>query len=314
MFLGTLLDRSLAIPRLIRSARRLAITWIANHYRPALPVARPAIVTKNEPVRSGGRLVCVSDFFSGVVGSTASGVIGLGIGYLGRAGYDRHRRRRKTAAVRELFGSGNARIRVVHSAIFDAGRSAFNYPSSDSRAARHVAHLLEVAGLREGPDFLIQPDIDLPRHANGELAPALWDENLVFLCGPKRNAVLRETIIPVLPPSVRYQLGVDPVTGENVLTDRKREVTLVSSRDAPGSTSNFDYGLIVSVPNPMNAARRLVLLCGVHGTGTLGVAEFISELKNLDKLVNRGESGVIAEVVRADYSHDPDIIDHVELV
>ena len=200
-------------------------------------------------------------------------------------------------AVREFFGLPGA-ILVVHSAIFDADEQAFNYPATDTRAARALAQLFESVGLREGVDFTVHPDRRVP------LDDSTWSCNLVLLCGPARNAVLAE-IGPAL--SMRYTMTAETVGGRcrNVLTDHRRNERLRSSREGRTDIppSGYDWGLVASLPNPRNPARRVVILAGIHGTGTVGAAEFVTDRSNLKLLNGRRRLATVSEVLRVDYGN-----------
>ncbi len=210
--------------------------------------------------------------------------------------YVQHKVREKSLnrSVRAFFGPPG-KILVVHSAVFDAPEQAYNYPATDTRAARALAKLFESVGLREGPDFAILPDRSV------RIDDALWANNLVLLCGPARNKVF-EHVAPLCA-AARYSMTVTQ-DRRNVLTDNKRRQQLRSSREvgAEDPNSGFDFGLISSLPSPQGAAKRVVLLAGIHGTGTVGAAEFVCSLTNLRELVNRQAlQAPLSHAVRVDY-------------
>lgn len=57
---------------------------------------------------------------------------------------------------------------------------------------------------------------------------------------------------------------------------RQSSINLNPSRNVhqPGSV-NYDYSLIVKAPNPINPAATILVLCGIHGIGTLGAALYL---------------------------------------
>jgi hypothetical protein len=205
------------------------------------------------------------------------------------------RERARDAAVKEFFGLPG-KVIIVHSAVFDPPEQAWNYPATDTKAARALATVLESSGMREGVDFSVMPDRRVT------IDDALWRNNLVLLCGPARNAVL-EHLAPAL--SMRYTMSVDDA-GRNVLTDRDRDSRMLSSREAGSSNSgHYDFGLIASLPSPRQPQRRVVLLAGIHGTGTVGAASFVTDVGNLRTLNGRRRTdGVVSEVIRVDYTDD----------
>ncbi|GIF48952.1 hypothetical protein DFJ67_2656 [Asanoa ferruginea] len=206
------------------------------------------------------------------------------------------RKRARVAAVKEFFGLPG-KVLIVHSAVFDPPEQAWNYPATDTKAARALATILEASGMREGVDFSVLPDRRV------DIDDELWRNNLVLLCGPARNAVLAH-LTPSLSMSMRYTMTVDDEQ-ENVLTDHERETRMLSSREAgAGTIGNYDYGLIASLPNPRQPQRRVVLLAGIHGTGTVGAAGFVTDAGNLRTLNGRRADGIVSEVVRVDYADD----------
>ncbi|WP_157978288.1 MULTISPECIES: hypothetical protein [Nocardia] len=207
--------------------------------------------------------------------------------------FTRQRNERKLGkSFREFFGSAGPYM-IVHSAIFDAPEQAYNYPATDTHAARALATLFESLGLKEGAEFSIHPDRRVSSNDD------LWNNNLVLVCGPARNSVLRQISERI---EMRYSITAE--NDDNILVDSFRNPgRLRSSREAPPGevNGNFDYGLIASISSPRNPARKLVILAGIHGTGTLGAAQFVSDGDNLSKLNQRRSQGSVSEVIRVRY-------------
>ncbi|HTG35113.1 MAG TPA: hypothetical protein VLB76_19525 [Thermoanaerobaculia bacterium] len=244
-----------------------------------------------------------------------AGTLGAGGGYCLRLLQDSRKARRVNASIKDFFGLKSAQVLIVHSAVLDASRQAYNLPSCDTRAARVIAHLLETAGRIEGKSFLILPEGDFTSRF-GQLVDAA-DYDLVFLCGPKRNHLVSEVLL--MAPHLRYQLSCSPETGDNVLFDRERNSQLVSSRDLSSEAATtahvaYDFGLLLSMPSPLNMDRQLVILAGIHGTGTLGAAEYLSDPDNVRSLCRRRQHGIVQEVVRAEYKADPELIAKLVIV
>ncbi|BCB91032.1 hypothetical protein Psuf_083450 [Phytohabitans suffuscus] len=150
-------------------------------------------------------------------------------------------------------------------------------------------------GLREGQDFTIHPDRPDRQLPLDELSGL----NVILLCGPARNAIF-DKVAAILPMRYSMTVGND---GRNVLMDRRREQRMLSSRQAGDSAMGpaHDWGLVASLPSPFNLGKRLVVLAGVHGTGTVGAAEFVADLSNLRTLIGKREGETVSEVVRVDY-------------
>jgi hypothetical protein len=223
------------------------------------------------------------------------------------------RRGRRARAFRDFFGT-SGQLLVVHSAVLDKPSSGsdveypvYNYPATDIRATRSLARLFESAGLKEGINFKISPDIEVKTDLN------LWGNDLVLLCGPARNHVLRD-LDPVL--RMRYMMELDQ-DGSNVLKDTLRGgQQMLTSRELtqPTKDGNFDYGIVASLPNPNNPSRQIVILAGVHGTGTLGAAQFLTKDGELPKLVKTRKDRVVCELVQAIYGDDLETPTTVRLV
>lgn len=215
-------------------------------------------------------------------------------------------RRRRARAFRDFFGT-SGHLLVIHSAVLDelstdnnasvAGHSVYNYPATDIRAARFLVRLFESVGLKEGANFNILPDIRVKSDH------ALWDKDIVLLCGPARNRVLGE-LSPAI--RMRYTMEADQY-GSNILRDMLRGgQQMLASRELaqPTDDGDFDYGLVASLPNPNNHSRQLVILAGIHGTGTVGAAQFLATDGELRKIAMRRKDHVVSEVVQALYDGD----------
>lgn len=232
------------------------------------------------------------------------------IGWLAAVGFAALRRlwqqRRRVRAFGNFFGT-SGHLLVIHSAVLDklstdkdgsvAGNSVYNYPATDIRAARFLVRLFESVGLEEGANFDVLPDIRVKSER------ALWDKDIVLLCGPARNHVLRD-----LGPAIRlrYTMEVDQ-SGSNVLKDTLRGgQQMLASRELaqPTEDDDFDYGLVASLPNPNNHCRQLVILAGIHGTGTVGAAQFVTRDGELRKMAMQRKDGVVSEVVKVLYDDD----------
>lgn len=237
-------------------------------------------------------------------------LVAAGIGWLAAVIFTALRRRwrqgQRVRAFRDFFGT-SGQLLVIHSAVLDkpndqgsAEYPVYNYPATDIRATRLLAGLFESVGLKEGLDYSILPDFKVKNNRE------LWNKDLVLLCGPARNHVFRDLNNEL---QMRYVMEIDQ-DGSNVLKDMQRGgQQMLTSRELKQVTNNenFDYGIIASLPNPKNSMRQLVILAGVHGTGTVGAAQFLTEDKGLLKLVKarrNQKNQVVCELVKAIYDDD----------
>lgn len=156
--------------------------------------------------------------------------------------------------------------------------------------------LFESAGLREGQDLTVYPY----RPDRGLLPVNLSETNIVLLCGPARNNAYEKITAGAQPMRYSRTVGSDE---KNVLKDGHRNQQLLASRESldASSGSAYDYGLVASLPSPYNSSKRLVILAGIHGTGTVGAAEFVADPANVRILNGRWDGGTISEIIRVDY-------------
>jgi len=257
----------------------------------------------------------MSGFFESLSSDVVTGILALPAGYYARAGVDKLRDRLRARDVINLFGLRTGPVTIVHSVIYDDRRNAYNFPSSDSRASRIIAQLLDNANRQEGRDFSIVPESEVL--IGGQVDPRIWQKNLVLLCGPKRNAAVAEAL-DKLPHDLSYTMSVDPISDRNILSDRRRNHPLRSSLEDPELeatvTDRYDFGLILSAKDVIHPDATVTILAGIHGTGTLGCAIFLSEARNIRELLRRRRSGIISEAVRVDYGEHTESIIGVKLV
>ena len=257
----------------------------------------------------------MTGFWDSLSGAIVAGVIALPVGYYVRMGVDNMRDRLNARDIIDLFGLKTGPARIVHSSIFDEQRRAYNYPSCDFRATRAIANLFDRAHRQEDRDFHVQPEFEIL--IAQQVDPMLWRQNLVLLCGPKRNSAVAEAFTR-LPSGINYTMTVDPATDRNLLRDNRRNHLLKSSREDPDVAAKpvggYDYGLVLSMQDAFYPGATVTILAGVHGTGTLGCGEFLSDPKNVRELLRRRKNGVIAEAIRVDYGSDFESITEITLV
>jgi hypothetical protein len=101
----------------------------------------------------------------------------------------------------------------------------------------------------------------------------------------------------------------DPDKPVNVLMDRTG-TRFRSSREVGPRPNGEDYdqALVSSFPNPGDASLRVVLLAGIHGTGTVAAAEQVSERGKLKDIITKHSEGATI-VCRLDVVYNPQDIE-----
>jgi hypothetical protein len=267
------------------------------------------------PLMAQGGVKHMSGFFDSVTGNVITGIIALPIGAAAQAGYSYGTARFRSRPTVDLFGIKTGPVTIIHSTIFDSARVAYNYPSADARSSRGLARLLSDAHRREDHDFFVRADVDVIK--SQRVDPSLWRGNLILLCGPKRNPVVAEALSRLPPSRLKYTMSVDTDTNLTVLRDNVRNHWLRSSLEEAqlghATDDKYDYGLILSVRNPFHSNTTVTILAGLHGTGTIGCVDFLNDRKNVRKLLQKRDNGVICEVVKVTYGDDFEAITNIEI-
>jgi hypothetical protein len=233
-----------------------------------------------------------------------AGLIGVWVGLL--FGYAKRKYREKSLnkAFCAFFGEGR-RFLIIHSAIFDKDESAWNYPATDTKASRRLARMFESVGLREGKDFDIAPARWVKDNDNDKYS--LAGKNLVLLCGPVRNEIFRRFMPNERTLAYSMVVGRDDEGKEiNVLKDQFGNQFRSSRQAGPGENGEeFDWAIVSSFPSPRDSSLRIVLLAGIHGTGTVGAAEQVSELTRLKEIIGKPKAvrgKAISRKLRVEYT------------
>ena len=236
-----------------------------------------------------------------------SSLIGLVIGFVFKYLIDKVKEAIRNKPINLFFRSPKSKLLIIHSAIFDKDRNAYDYPACDTKAARLIASRLTKIGLNEGKDFRVVADADLLKDKSN-YERMLKENDLIVLCSPKRNYITKMVLENLN--NLRYQPVYDEQKKLNYIKDRLNNVDLISSEDKSERHFNLeciDYGLLISAPNPFNVSKRVVIISGNHGEGTLGVAEYIQSDENVKKLLSREEQKKIEELIVVKYC-EPEII------
>jgi hypothetical protein len=249
-----------------------------------------------------------------IIENLLAGFIGTFLGFLAKLGFDKYRKDRRNKPVIDFFNLQNRKIAVIHSAIFDKERGVYNYPASDTRAIRIITNSLESADLKEGKDFIVSPDVNF-LNPDGTVNPKVMDYDLILMCAPKRNKITEEILSRC--PKLRYRMTFDTETNRNLLYDTSTNNYFVASRDLPNNSdknNGYDFGLIMSTPNPSNLNRNVIILAGIHGAGTIGTALAVSDTNKLKELCSKKVGGIMQSVVRAEFQGDYDNVTEVSIL
>ena len=262
-------------------------------------------------------------FFRDVSKEVVTGLVGTFLGFLGKIGFDFILKNQRDRLILRLLGFPKGKVLIIHSALFDETRDSYNYPSCDMISARRIANLLESVSKKEGIDFTIIPEANYLT-PQGFVNPEVLKYNLILLGGPKRNKVTGEVLENSA--KMRYEMSQD-ATGQNHIYDSITKHSLISSRDKLETVDNsieikrfddegagYDYGLIMSMPNPLHRDRGVLLVAGIHGPGTVGAATYLSSKKNLSELARTRKGGVIQEVIYVKYDLETENVIEVSMI
>ena len=232
--------------------------------------------------------------FSGFIGF----IVGITCMYLYKKIKEFLRRRKLTM----LFGGKKGKFYIVHSAIFDDERQAYDYPACDTTAARYVSSILSSCGFTEEKDYFILPDT-MCKNESGHFKSEIIQENLVCICSPKRNNLTNETLGKANFLNYKFVYS-EKYNHQIFINSRTPELEYASSRDngfiSKIDGSEYDYAYIASFPNPNNHERRVFMFFGIHGAGTKGAAKFILKKENrakLEKLLDRRVAETLIKIV-----------------
>lgn len=240
--------------------------------------------------------------FNEVLSAFVGILVGIGSTHLYTKLREKYRRRQLAA----IFGKNSGKYYIVHSAIEDKERGAFDYPACDTTAARYIGSVFSKCGMSEDKHYYILPDTEcLDR--NGEPKDKIISENLICICSPKRNHLTK--LVLEKSTYLRFHFDKDVSSGELVISDSKAPMmAYISSRDdsqheeTAGVVSGYDYALVASLPNPYNHERRVLVISGIHGTGTQGAAKYFTEIENREAISSRKEKDVAEVIFKVSYA------------
>ncbi|MCA0352231.1 MAG: hypothetical protein LCH85_09560 [Chloroflexi bacterium] len=240
--------------------------------------------------------------------------IGIALGYFFKRLTDWRKKRKINKVLISFLGSSTKSIYVLHSAINDPTRSSYNIPYEDVENVTKAAVLLYKTGKEQDKDFdIVSENKLLDQNSNIEIH--IRSRNIISICGPKRSAIVNR-LLSNHNKKLRYEFKTNDL-GIYYIYDHQLGTNITSSRDNPeyrGNDDQYDYGLIISMPNPLNNECNVVLFTGIHGIGSRGAIDFISDPINMERLCNERKKGIIQALVKVDYQNNSHIIDDIILV
>lgn len=246
-------------------------------------------------------------FMQSISEQILAGLAGTIIGYIGKVSYDNLIKFRKNRAFIKFLDFPKSNIVIIHSALYDDSRNSYNYPSCDMISARQIANLLEAANKKETIDFRIEPETNC-MDAKGTVVSEILKCNLILLGGPKRNKITNQ-ILTNTKIDFRYKMTLDPSSGENQIVD-KMTGNHYNPKEGETTDERIDYGLIMTMRNPLNSERGVLMVAGIHGPGTIGSSKFISKRENLVTLSRKRKGGAVQEIIQT--THYTDKTDNVK--
>lgn len=237
-----------------------------------------------------------------------STVLGLFLGFIIKYSYDTFKEYRLNRPIKNFFRSGKGKMVIVHSTVFDEDRDAYDYPACDSKVIRIISSKLNDIGMTEGKNFIVTSDVDLLKKKS-EYEEILSKNDLVLICSPKRNAITKIALEKIS--NLRYKPILEGRENFLFIQDSLKAIDLISTEDRTNYQSDnnemIDYGIILSTSSPFNFEKKLVVIYGNHGEGTLGAAEYLMDEGNVKLLLKRKTQSKIEELVISKFI-EPDIV------
>ncbi len=218
------------------------------------------------------------------------------IGFTAKWMYDKSRKMRVNKYIKEFFGLRGREIVICHTASVAAPHRP-DIPLADVQAAYRLASFLEGTKIVAHHNIQVIPYFELLR-PDGLIRDEFKNCNLLIIGGPRHNKAA--DMIFQKSHNLRYRMIFDPHAGTHYIQDTVTQNEIRSTSDSVGQ--GRDFGLILSLPNPLNSSQHVVLLAGIHGSGTLGAERIVSNPKELKELCHSRRNGIIERILLADYS------------
>ncbi|HEX6370651.1 MAG TPA: hypothetical protein VF006_17140 [Longimicrobium sp.] len=139
-----------------------------------------------------------------------------------------------------------------------SGDTASPYVSANALGCvKAITGMLQQSGYSEGHDF----DLVFPNPSSDNVAEDIRTENLILVCGPRRNQFLASLLDEF--PDLMRDIVFD--SDGPAFVYRGKRYTAERGRD---------WGLVLVKKNPYNLRRKLVILFGLTSVGTKGAGLF----------------------------------------
>lgn len=197
------------------------------------------------------------------------------------------RRRRE----RECYTMPRGKIYIIPSCSTD--EVSWYLSEHDMACADYVAKMLRELGYRDETEFRLY--FQDPKQDS--VPDAIRTENLILICGPKRNKLV-ETILRDFP-DLLTSIHLDLSDGAAFIWHEQRYT----------ANDTHDYAILAVKHNPYNAKHRVVFLFGLKSIGTKGAGSFYANpgwadarAKAAERLETRG--GEIEILLRVGHTQD----------
>jgi hypothetical protein len=191
--------------------------------------------------------------------------------------------------------NNNGKIYLIPSSSSDSDRRYLS--ENDIDALNQISKMLISIRLDEGTDF----NTYYQDHAKDNVPEAIRTENLILICGPKRNKIV-ETLLNSHKILKHIKFNLEP------------EVCFEYNGNKYIATETTDYAVFVVRKNPFNRNRKIVLMFGLRSSGTKGAGYFYAK-ENWAELRSKassyesveGEIELLLKVNYSDYCNIKDI-------
>ncbi len=239
-------------------------------------------------------------FFENIFANIISGLVLIFLGYLFGRAATTMKKIIENRGVKKFFGLKGGNIVICHTALISEPSGRRDIPWGDIQTAYNLMRLIEDSIYVDQKNIVVMPYLEYLTD-NGNIKAKYKDHDLILIGGPKHNKCTE--LILDKAHNLRYSMKIDHNSDEHYIYNSLTGNTIRSQIDVE-EYKGTDFGLIISMDNPINPEHSVCMLMGIHGAGTVGAEKLISSSNTLRQLCNSRSDGIIQRVVVAECSGD----------